>query len=116
MHVGIAVIIARTIEQPADAVGNLLNSRPLVWVGTLSYSIYLWQQLFLDRHGSSIAQAFPLNLTLALLTACASYYLIERPFLLARHNIEKRPGRRPPPFHLPPQPTPSAPAGIRPAG
>ncbi|HEY7376986.1 MAG TPA: acyltransferase [Polyangia bacterium] len=116
MNVGIAVIIARTIEQPGDRLGKLLNSRPLVWVGTLSYSIYLWQQMFLNRHGSSIAQAFPLNLTLALLAACASYYLIERPFLLARHTLEKRPGRRPP-LHLPPpQPTPPAPAGIRPAG
>jgi peptidoglycan/LPS O-acetylase OafA/YrhL len=94
MNVGIALVIARTIERPDDRLGRVLNSPSLVWVGTLSYSIYLWQQVFLDRHGSSILQAFPLNLTLALLAAAASYYLIERPFLQLRHGVERDPGQR----------------------
>jgi peptidoglycan/LPS O-acetylase OafA/YrhL len=70
--------------------GRLLNTRPLVFVGTLSYSIYLWQQIFLNRGSTSTISAFPLNLTLALMAALVSYYLVERPFLRWRPRLERQ--------------------------
>jgi peptidoglycan/LPS O-acetylase OafA/YrhL len=64
----------------------LLNSAPFVWVGSISYSLYLWQQPFLNRWSSAPWAAFPLNLLLAVLFAAASYYLVEDPFLKFREQ------------------------------
>ena len=60
---------------------NLLNARGIVWLGGLSYSLYLWQQPFLNRTGSSGLNVFPLNLAVAMGFACVSLYLVEQPFL-----------------------------------
>jgi peptidoglycan/LPS O-acetylase OafA/YrhL len=57
---------------------------PLVWVGVASYSLYLWQQLFLCRGHAAWCTAFPQNLALAFATAAVSYYLVEQPLLRAR--------------------------------
>ena len=96
MNVGIAVIIEKTIRMPEDLLGRVLNARPLVFIGTMSYSLYLWQQLFLNRRGSSMLQSFPLNLCLVGLVALASYYLVERPFLRLRVRLERWAGRAKP--------------------
>ncbi|MDQ6888389.1 MAG: acyltransferase, partial [Gemmatimonadota bacterium] len=90
VQVTIALAVARCVRRPQGAFGRLLNHRLLVYIGTLSYSIYLWQQLFLDRYSSSAVTAFPLNLSLVLAAAMASYYIVERPFLRWRARIERR--------------------------
>lgn len=69
-------------------IGKILNARPLVYVGTLSYSIYLWQQLFLKHNSPSPLHSFPINLVLLTVCALASYYLIEKPALSLRQKIE----------------------------
>jgi peptidoglycan/LPS O-acetylase OafA/YrhL len=51
------------------------------FVGVTSYSLYLWQQLFLHPGATGFAQAFPQNVGLAFLAAAASYHLIEKPCL-----------------------------------
>ncbi len=63
-----------------------LNWAPVAWVGSISYSLYLWQQPFLDRWSSAPWAAFPLNLLLAFAFAAASYYLVEEPFLKLRER------------------------------
>ena len=73
---------------PQDLPGRFLNARPVVFVGVLSYSLYLWQQPFLNRHSSHAMAAFPLNIVFAFGAALASYYLIERPALRLRARIE----------------------------
>jgi len=89
MNVGVALIIERTIRTPGDVLGRLLNARPLVFIGTLSYSLYLWQQLFLNRHGSADLQRFPINVILVAVAALVSFYLVERPFLRLRVRLER---------------------------
>lgn len=66
---------------------RVLNSRPLIWLGTLSYSLYLWQQPFLNRTSRALLSSFPFNLTAAFLCASASYYLVETPFLKLRRRF-----------------------------
>jgi peptidoglycan/LPS O-acetylase OafA/YrhL len=61
----------------------------LVWVGTLSYSFYLWQQLFLNRKSDAIWCTFPLNFILASGCAIASFYWVERPCLRLRGRINQ---------------------------
>jgi peptidoglycan/LPS O-acetylase OafA/YrhL len=88
MNVGIALCIDWCVTFSEGRIGRLLNSRPLVFVGVMSYSIYLWQQLFLNRDSASDVTKFPLNLLLVGVCALASYYLIERPSLQLRHRLE----------------------------
>jgi len=73
-----------------------LNSRVLVYIGVLSYSIYLWQQPFIDRASSAWVHRFPQNIILSFCAALASYYLIEKPFLSLRHRLSSARRKRTP--------------------
>ncbi|HJP68914.1 MAG TPA: acyltransferase [Sphingomicrobium sp.] len=55
-------------------VKRLLASRPIQVLGLCSYSIYLWQQLFLGRESTLSIWLFPVAVT-------GSVLLIERPFI-----------------------------------
>jgi peptidoglycan/LPS O-acetylase OafA/YrhL len=76
--------IALSIDNAVRMRWNVLNIAPLRWLGVMSYSLYLWQQMFLDRHSGAVWTKFPLNIALAMLCACCSYFLVERPFLQFR--------------------------------
>jgi peptidoglycan/LPS O-acetylase OafA/YrhL len=91
-NLGIAMAIHRSIRHPEFPVGRILAWRPLVFVGALSYSLYLWQQPFINRHADSIFNSFPLHLVCAFAAALASYYLVEQPVLAlrARRAARKR--------------------------
>ncbi len=84
VNVGLALVVDRSVRIPDDPVGQLLNWSPLVWIGTLSYSLYLWQEPFLNHLARSEINTFPVNLLLAAACALGSYYLIERPTLAWR--------------------------------
>ena len=56
--------LERVVRFPGTAAGRLLNARPVAFVGVLSYSLYLWQQPFLNRHSGSWISSFPVNLAL----------------------------------------------------
>jgi len=100
-NLAIALVIERVVRFPDRAAGRLLNARPVVYVGTLSYSLYLWQQPFLDRHSTALVSRFPLNLGLAATCALLSFYLIERPALRLRSRIEARARHGPGPAAAP---------------
>jgi peptidoglycan/LPS O-acetylase OafA/YrhL len=88
--VAIGLGIDWCVRFPVSSVGKLLNSRPLVYIGGLSYSIYLWQQPFLNRASATSYTSFPLNLVFTALAAITSYYLIEAPGLRLRDLVESR--------------------------
>jgi peptidoglycan/LPS O-acetylase OafA/YrhL len=87
-HLGAALSLVHVMARRYE----FLNSAPVVWLGAISYSLYLWQQPFLNRWSSAPWTAFPLNVVLPVLFAAASYYLVEQPFLNLR---ERRSPRRP---------------------
>ena len=87
-NLGIALAIERVVRFPQDLAGRFLNARPVAYIGVLSYSLYLWQQPFLNRHSSHPMAAFPLNVVFVFGAAVASHYLIERPALRLRARIE----------------------------
>ncbi len=85
----IAVLIHRAIRLPLNGAGRLFNWAPLDRLGLLSYSLYLWQQPFLNRSGQTLLQHFPLNVIAALAAAGCSYHLVEKPFLSLRERFAR---------------------------
>ena len=78
LYVSIAGIILHVVQRPYW----ILNCAPVVWLGKISYSLYLWQQPFCsDPH----LRSGYLTL-LALVCAALSYYLVEQPMLRMRER------------------------------
>lgn len=88
LNVGVALVLDRYMRYPGSIVGKFLNLPVMVWLGTLSYSLYLWQQLWAFG-------GFTLGTTsrLAAMFVCASssYYFIERPLLALRARLRRVP-------------------------
>jgi peptidoglycan/LPS O-acetylase OafA/YrhL len=77
-NVAIAIAIDRCVRMGASGiVGRILNWRPVVFVGVLSYSLYLWQEPFLNPMASLWPHTFPQNILLVIVASLASYYLVE---------------------------------------
>jgi peptidoglycan/LPS O-acetylase OafA/YrhL len=80
---------------------QFLNLIPMQWVGRLSYSLYIWQQLVLIPKDFPVfpktwpmamwITRFPQNIVVVFALGMASYYLLERPFLALKNRIEKVP-------------------------
>jgi peptidoglycan/LPS O-acetylase OafA/YrhL len=83
----LVLFVARCVFNPQDAVGRFLNLRPMRFLGKLSYSLYLWQQLFFHR---SFIPMFPLNVLGTTGIASASYFLLEKPFLKLRSSLRRK--------------------------
>lgn len=86
--VAVVLMLAWTIQNPKSWIGKLLNSRLAVHIGLISYSLYLWQQMFLGHPHSAIFR-FPINFVLAFVAAEVSYKFIERPFLRIRARFSE---------------------------
>lgn len=76
---------------------RLLSSRPLLWIGLVSYSVYLWHAALLsklsdlgalDSLGRLGYTALALAVTLAV--AAVSFYLVERPSLRLGRRLSHR--------------------------
>ena len=106
VNISVALCLDWCVTFPAGRVGRVLNAAPLVFLGWISYSVYLWQQPFLNRNAATAWTAFPLNILLALSCALASYYLVERPSLKLRRYLEDRrePSRAAAPVGADPRP------------
>ena len=86
----ISIVLVYLVRHPLTIGGRLMNLRPMRYVGRLSYSLYLWQQLFVDLG----QRWFPLNLLAAIGCACLSMYLVEQPSLRLRNRfMHPRPAR-----------------------
>jgi peptidoglycan/LPS O-acetylase OafA/YrhL len=89
MNVAIALTIDRCVRVSGDWVRRLLESRVLAGMGVLSYSLYLWQEPFLNRFARSEVTLFPFNLMLTFAAAAASHYLVERPLMQWRQRLRR---------------------------
>jgi len=82
MHFSIAGLLWHVVQQPY----RILNVEPVVWLGKISYSLYLWQQLFIfGQHARPWYGVF-----FAVGLASASYYLVEQPMLRLRERNSER--------------------------
>jgi peptidoglycan/LPS O-acetylase OafA/YrhL len=86
-NLGIAAIMHWAILRPSHMAATLLDWPPIAFVGRISYSLYLWQQPFLNRHSVAPFAAFPINVACATVCALASFACVEAPALRLRERL-----------------------------
>lgn len=83
LSISIAGLILHVMQVPY----MFLNWHPVAWLGRVSYSLYLWQELFCSN---AAMHAGYLLIVPSLACACISYYLVEQPMLKLRDQITRR--------------------------
>jgi peptidoglycan/LPS O-acetylase OafA/YrhL len=83
LNVSLAGLVLHVIQVPYRA----LNWAPVAWLGRISYSLYLWQELFCSN--AALHQGY-LPVLPALACACLSYYCAEQPMLRLRERLGER--------------------------
>ena len=90
------VLVLGTVLNPGTILSRFLEMSPLRFIGRISYSLYLWQQLFFTSHFHADAstlgglQHWPLNYLATFICALASYHLLEKPAMHFGHGIAAR--------------------------
>jgi peptidoglycan/LPS O-acetylase OafA/YrhL len=86
------ILIAFTIDWAVtrcdNVFGKVLNSPPFVFIGMMSYSIYLWQQPFLNPQPQSKYFSFPFSLIGFVAFCSFSYFVVEKYSLRVRKKYE----------------------------
>jgi peptidoglycan/LPS O-acetylase OafA/YrhL len=105
----IPLLILSTVLHPGSIPGRVLEMKPVCWIGWISYSLYLWQQLFFgSRFVNSPPQLatlreWPVSFVALLACAAFSYYLVEKPLIRLGHRLARAAtnnhGAKRPPFH-----------------
>ncbi len=90
----VLVMIWITIERRSGLLYRVLNWAPMAWLGTLSYSLYVWHQAFLGHFAGPRLSAYGVYdwrvwWVGALVCACLSYYAVERPILSLRERFRR---------------------------
>jgi peptidoglycan/LPS O-acetylase OafA/YrhL len=100
---GFAVFPAVFGDQDTGAIRRFLRTKPMLYLGGISYGIYLWHFIFISMsfpwaknghipHGFLARAVVVVVLTLA--TASASFYLVEKPLVAWSHRMSQRRPRR----------------------
>jgi peptidoglycan/LPS O-acetylase OafA/YrhL len=92
----VGVIVLHLLYCPSKLTRVILENRPLLWVGRLSYSLYLWHvPVFsgmlnssrMAKLGISGLPLLTLRFAVAFVVASLSFYLIEQPFLRIKRRF-----------------------------
>ena len=115
-----ALIILQLVLAPFRPMARLLESRPLVFTGRISYGLYLWHvPVFLAvsltwLHGRVLIAAG--HMAIAFAVAIASYRWIETPFLRMKRRLSVVDPDRTPPVELDDREPERDLLAVRPAG
>jgi len=90
--IGFAILLLDSVTVPGKKIYKWLNLRLIKHLGMLSYSIYIWQQLFWNPKSFGMDPAvwwmsFPGWLLPASVAAYLSYYGLEKPFFRLRKRF-----------------------------
>ncbi len=89
-HLSISFLIGWLLTYPENRLARILEQPTLRHLGLISYSLYLWQQIFSSKVNLHWSGDFPYNIVLCLLMAEFSYFLIEKPILRWRNRHIER--------------------------
>ena len=86
---GCVSFISALLVDPGSVVRRVLRWRPLVWLGRFSYSLYLWQQLFIVTKTPDwgIIRTPFIDVLASVGCALISWRYIERPFLRIKSRL-----------------------------
>ena len=88
------LLLASTMLHRESLTSRFLELAPIRFVGRISYSLYLWQELFFDPLVAPAPGSFRSHTLLcwcaAFGCAIASYYLIERPLIRYGHGVARK--------------------------
>jgi peptidoglycan/LPS O-acetylase OafA/YrhL len=94
------VLVAETVLEDG-LLRRPLAWAPLRWIGLASYSMYLWQQVFLGPPETYLAHwavvRWPLNFLAAMAAGGLAYLLVERPAAALKQRLGRKPGADPGP-------------------
>lgn len=94
LNLGIVCVVLAAVTESTPA-ARCLNARWLVSVGLISYSLYLWQELFFFAPVvPHWMQGMAARMGCALVVGAGAYFLIERPMNRFRHRLKTSPGRQ----------------------
>ena len=95
----LALLVVWPILYAESALRRLLDNRALTLIGKVSYSLYIWQQLWMLFPGAPMVfprlQAFPFSVFMALCCGVTSYYCVEKPFIDLGRWVVSSWGRKP---------------------
>ena len=80
--ISIAAALEYLVRRPDSPLGRILNAGPIRHLGIISYSVYLWQQLF-----TGFPRLGVLMYPLILIAAELSFWLIEKPIMRLRARL-----------------------------
>ena len=80
----VPLLLVGTAFNPQWGISRVLELSMIRWIGRISYSLYLWQQLFL---GNGRTGMLPLRMAAVFLCASASFYFIEKPMIRIGHRL-----------------------------
>ena len=85
---GATLIVIVSVAKSDLLIFRILNLRPVIWLGTISYSLYLWHSIFTGNllPQCGISQNFWLLASFG--AAMISYYFIELPFVRYRKSLQ----------------------------
>jgi peptidoglycan/LPS O-acetylase OafA/YrhL len=86
------MMVLGSVLNPAGLLAKALEWAPLKYLGRISYSLYIWQELFFTGHMNigyplGILESTPLRYVATLAIAIASYHLLERPLIKLGHRL-----------------------------
>ena len=84
------ILLLWILQNPQHPACHLLRHRALIWVGQISYSLYLWHWLVLRVMQTLIPNQYvarPVALVLSFLVSALSFYAIERPCLRLKNRL-----------------------------
>ena len=88
------LLLTATMLHPGSLTTRFLELPPLRFVGRISYSLYIWQELFFNFYVAPAPNSFRSHVFLCwcatFACAIASYYLIETPLIRRGHKIARR--------------------------
>ncbi len=87
------ILLISNIMPGKDLIFRLLNNKWMIKLGVLSYSLYIWQQLFMFSHfdvriGAVNILGFPFNLVILLFVSFISYTYFEKYFLRLKKKFK----------------------------
>jgi peptidoglycan/LPS O-acetylase OafA/YrhL len=88
------LLIVATVLHGKSWTGRFLELAPVRFIGRISYSLYLWQQFFLNPEEAAKPHTLQSHVVFCLCAtvacAVASFYLIETPLIRIGHRIAKK--------------------------